>query len=448
MIEKEFEWNIDGIQANTVLKGAEISLPIDKSNYKDIFIGNDIKELLNGVDKYIKAIFNSNDKKLNDSLVDEFHLSYLNNRDEYYIIDYYYPEIFNNVLKKLGVETCTLNNISTKEEYDSFINEIKKSLESSKGKSDNADIELLKNSLYKNINDLVDALLIAGRNGIVEHFTIKQIEEEKKLRKNHKPLSNAKEHHISWKNLMLYTACKSLDEFKKTGDIEYYRYAKNYYNCVARNRKCEYPLCMVVNGIYYDYGYTQYNRRFLDVQSNSFPSYLVRLNIEDKDTITRRETLKNGKGLSGMIPSDEPKKQKKLDYSKINSTLARKITFYKGLSGKCQGIINGLKGDTDYIGYVLDNNYVIFDKFYEIPNNGTDPVPAYGNRVYIATLDVLETCDYDRSKLRDYMSKNHDFKAFKYNHTDTDSYQERIKEVLDYHDVSTIKFKELKLKRD
>ena len=33
MIDKQFEWNIDGVQANTVLEGAEVNIPIEKYLY-------------------------------------------------------------------------------------------------------------------------------------------------------------------------------------------------------------------------------------------------------------------------------------------------------------------------------------------------------------------------------------------------------------------------------
>ena len=445
MIDKYFEWNIDAVQANTALEGAEIELQIDKSNYKDIFINKDILELLNKTEEYIRTVFNSSDMKLNISIIDEFCLSYLVSGDHFQFIDFNLKGIFNNILTKLGVGNLELNDLETQEEYDSFKEDIKKALEASKGKSDNPAIEELKDSLYDNIDNLVYVLFITGRNGIMMRYFGEQFKEEIKFRRAHKSLNGITEKNISWKNLLYYTACKSLDEFIYTGDIAYYRYAKNYYRNIATNPNVEYPKSIVVAGTKYEYNHETFRNRFLAIQSYNFPAYLVRLNIEDKDRITRRETLKNGKGMVGTIPSPNPKKSKKLDYDKIDRTLERKITFYRGLYSDTQGVIDGFKGDTDYVGYVLNNNYVVFDKFYETSKDGTRVLPAYGNRVYIATLDVLEMCNYDRSKLRQYIKKYHDHKAFKYNHTDSDSYQDRIEEVLGYYDISTIKFKELKL---
>lgn len=450
MIDKYFEWNIDGIQANTVLEGSEVTIPIEKSNYNDIFINKELLSFIKNNEGIFKEIFTSNDKVLDNYLQEEFHLDY-HIKDNKYTIGYDYNKIINNVLKKLGISKEININLKSREEIDKSILKIKKEIAIQSEIKDydgihdnNNDILLAK--LYDYLGLLIKTMLLIEAE--IKHHINLQTNEEKELRDKHKALAGTKNKHISWKNLMYYTACRSLDEFIFTKDIKYYRYAKNYYKNVSTNPNTEYPKNMTVLGTNYDHTHTKFNSRFVAIQSHSFPSYLVRLNIEDKDRVTRRQTLKNGNGLKGIVPSENDRKNKKLDYSKINQSLHRKIKFYEGLSGKCQGIIDGLKGDTDYIGYVLDNNYVIFDKFYEVSKDGAKINPAYGNRVYIATLDVLEQCDYDRSKLRKYKKDHGDYKVSYYNHTDTGSYQERVKEVLDYHDISTIKFKELKLKNE
>ena len=96
MIDKYFEWNIDGIQANTVFEGAEVTIPISKCDYKDLFINKEIIELFDSTEDIFKSIFNSNNEKLNKSIIDEFHLSYMTKENGHYI-DYNYPEIFQNI---------------------------------------------------------------------------------------------------------------------------------------------------------------------------------------------------------------------------------------------------------------------------------------------------------------------------------------------------------------
>ena len=50
MIDKYFEWNIDGIQANTVFEGAEVTIPISKCDYEDLFINKEIIELFDSAE--------------------------------------------------------------------------------------------------------------------------------------------------------------------------------------------------------------------------------------------------------------------------------------------------------------------------------------------------------------------------------------------------------------
>ena len=374
-----------------------------------------------------------------------------------YYIGYNYKEIFTNLLSKLGIEKEIIegmdlpDGITNTEEAHKYITEIETAINKDKNlkeqypfevTDDNFEINRLLEAFTSNIKPMITTLVATEYS--IKKAVDTQLEEEKVFRTNHKDLKNIKNKNVSWKNLMYYTAVKSLLEFVKTGNMDYYRYAKNYYKNVSTNINAEKPKAMQINRNYFDCNHRSFNDWFEAVRKYNFPEILVKLDIEEKETVTVRKTLKNGKGMRGKI-TGESKKQT-IDYTKVSKTLERKITFYKGLKGKVQGIIDGFETDTDYIGYVLDNNYVIFDKFYEVSKDGTKINPAYGNRVYIVTLDVLEACGRDRSKIREYIKKNHDYKAFNYNHTDTDSYQERIKEVVDFCDISTIKFKELKLR--
>ena len=451
MIDDSISWNIDGIQANTVLEGAEVSIPIDRNNYNDIIIDSDLRKYFVSIDEYLKKIINSEDGNLNRSILKEFHLKYYIKDNKYYI-GYDYNEIFNNILALLGLnKSINTSKITNKDEFYNFINEFKREIIFSfeidmRNSSNNKEQVLLRNNIYRYINDILKTLLSA-ENALNKKIEL-QINEEKELRENKKKLETGKEKHISWKNLMYYTSIKALNIFDNTNNLKYYRYAKNYYLNVSMNMKAEFPNGMYVDGEFFDYHYSNYNTKFMNVRDNHFSSVLVRLNIEDKDTVTVDRTLKNGHGMRGIVGTGTNTPKKKQDFSKINATLARKITFYQGLSGKCQGVINSLDTDINYIGYVFPNNYVVFDKFYDVSKDGTKVVPATNNAVYITTLDVLESCDQDRSKIRRYISANHDYKAFRFNHTDADSYQDRINEIIEYSNISTTSFKEYKLKHE
>lgn len=450
MIDKQFEWNIDGIQANTVLPGAEVSIPIDKSNYEEIF-SNRIVAVLKEIDKNIGYYFDGDYKNL---IMSEIHLSYFIKDDKYHI-GFNYNEILNNILTKLG-----MNNTVKTIKLDSDLAIKKISLEVDReisfqkyvinlGKSEPWDKskEQAINNLSKIINILVRYLVNA--ENVINEGINKQIEEEKILRDKKKSLLNVKNKYVSWKNLMFYTSCKALNIFDKTNDNRYYKYAKNYYLCVSRDKKVEYPLSMKVDGEFMDYQYNSFNSKFLKMQRKYFSSLDVRLGIDDLDTIDG--SLLEGRKVTGN-KNESKSKKRKIDYSKIDKKTERKISFYKGLRGKVTGIIKEpLSSDLNYIGFVLDNNYVIYEKFYEVSKKNNTIIPAFDNAIYVVSLDVACECHFDKSEIRKYIKKHHNYKAFRLYHNDNDSYQKRINEVLDYSDVSLIKFKELKLlneKRD
>ena len=242
---------------------------------------------------------------------------------------------------------------------------------------------------------------------------------------------------------MLYTSIEALHMFDKNKDIKYYRYAKNYYNNVSKERNGSYPKGMIIDGKYYHCDFSDYNTEFLNIRKNNFPEILTRLDIEDKDFISIRPNKKRGNNLKGIIKHGIIT-SKKIDYTKINPSLGRKITYYKGLVGKTQGIIKFVN-DNDYIGYILDNNYVIFDKFYKVSKNSKVANPATEGALYVVSLDILNKCKYDKKLLKEYIDNHHDNKAFRYIHNNSDSYQERINETINLRDRSKIKYKGLKL---
>lgn len=452
MIDKYFSWNIDGVQANTVLEGAEIEVPIDSRNYSDIFTNKDIVKELQVTDYCAIGQTKYNNTNIHKMITKEIKLSYFIKNGKYRI-GYNYNKIFNNILKNLGgtgnIDIKDIDKHGNIENYNKFILKFRRELAITynvRGYDglNNAAFDKVFDNLYKNCNFIIDSLLETEE--MLNYFIGRQICEEKRLRDAHHDLKFGKEKHISWKNLMNYTAIKALHEFDKTDDIRYYRYAKNYYKNLGCNPTAESPKSMYVDGIYYTYSHNMFNAEFKNIQGLKFQPILVQLNVEDKENIAVSRTLKKGKGLKATI-SDDPKPTKKADSEKIKKSLERKIKFYKGLSSKTQGIISdAFSADTDYIGYVLPNNYVVLDKFYDISKDGTKIVPSYGARVYIVTLDVYEACDRDRSKISDYIKKNHDYKAMRFNHNDTDSYQKEVIKVLGMDDISFTNFKEYKLK--
>lgn len=456
MIDKEIKWNISLGEALEIDKDENINIPIDVINYNDIFSGSYLSE-------GVKLLLNQNslyfDEKILDNLSPtcnfdyDFKISMYPNKDNTsYKIGYNIKEIVKRLLVDFNIKyPIDYSN------YDRLTDGIKKAFNmkyisvisyTDYEASKNPKIRDRNQFLYnfsKNIDKIIAQMI--KTNDRLEKIIDRQINEEKELREKNKKLTPTKNTLICPKNLLMYSAAKSLSIFRETGDIDYYKYSKDYYYKVSNNNyRPEWPVNMMVDGIIYNYDYTTYNRVFNYVRDTYFPKLYVDLGIEDKTSITVGETLTTS-GKETTKKRNEPSKEKKpVDYEKANKMLDRKIKFYKGL--KNQGVINSVEKDLDYIGFVLDNNYVILDKFYDLNKDGTNRRPSINNAVYVVSLDVLIDCNFDKKIIRKYIEKNRDFKAFRLYHNETDSYQEKINKVLEYKPVSTRNFKDYKDNND
>ena len=460
MIDKQISWNITLGDALLINNNEFVNIPIDIENYIDIFVNNYVS---NQVIKLLNANRRYFDNKLHDSLNKDFdygiEISMHPNFDKTsYEIGYDLNEIFYNIFKKIDLTFYKKDyDFDDENEVQRFKESVIDQLENGKlldllTKTDpefynskyDIDMQVIFN-LENNIDTVVDQMY--KTNMSIKDLINKQVAFDQKRKEDHHRIVLTYESLIIPKNLLLYTAGKALHIFEKTGDIDYYRYCKDYYrniSCPRENgRRPEYPNWMTIDDAIFGDNYDDYNSYFTRTRYGHFPRLYVDLDKEDLEKYTKQDrTLKKGQQNQVIKLNGNSTPKKKIDYSKANKALERKITFYKGL--KNVGLIDSVDRELDYIGFVLDNNYVILDKFYDLNKDGSIKKPAMNNAVYVVTLDVLEACDYSKKKIRDYIAKNHDFKAFRWNHNDTDSYQEKIKKVLTYTDISLKKFEDIK----
>jgi len=462
MIDKEIHWNITLGDALLINNNELVSIPISKENYDNIFVNKKIGNLLKNKIIENELIFNS---KLHDNLTKDFDFDlnislYPNYEKDGYEIGYDINTIFRNIFNKLGLTYLNREyDFYNKNDIEKFKKDIKEQLIDGQildllTKTDpdyfntryDKDMKVIYN-LENNIDAIVNRMVKTNLN--LSYFTREQIKYDQEKRDNRKKLEFTDLSLIIPKNLLYYCALKSLNIFDETGDINYYRYAKDYYQNVSAtktdtDKKPEYPKVMIVDGKYY-LTYNEFNYKFKNIQSKFFPKLYVDLGIEDIDSVSiGYTTLKEGTNRK-IKPLNKGAKSKKLDFKKLQFVLDKKIKFYNELKQMgIQGIIDSTQKDIDYIGYVLPNNYCILEKFYESNKDGSNVRPACDNAVYIVTLDVLEACDFDKKKIRKYIEKNKDFKAYRKYHNETDSYQKEVLKVLSYKPVSTRTYEDFK----
>ena len=457
MIDKEIKWNITLGDALSVNKDEDITILIDRFNYNDIFNSNILSF---GVIKLLDLNSLYFNEKIHDKLSPfckydfDFKIAlYPNEEKTSYKIGYDIKDLFSNLLDSIDINYPLVDiDYNDEDSVNSFKKHVKEILDldyflslyeyknHSNIQSDDR-LQIISN-LDKNINYIVNQMIRTNRK--LDELVDEQVNIDKSKKDSKKKLELTNRHIIIPKNLLMYSAAKSLSTFRETGNIDYYRYSKDYYNNISNNGlKPEWPKTMMVDGITYNYDFKTYNEVFNYVRDTNFPRLFVDLGIEDKKNISIGDrTLKQG-SKDTVIKLNNGSKKKDVDYDKIKKMLDRKITFYKGLQN--QGTITSLEKDTDYIGFVLNNNYVIFDKFYELNKDGTFKKVAKDNAIYAVSLDVLDACHYDKKEIRKYIKENKDYKAFRFYHNDTDSYQERVNEVSKLDDISFKKFKELTL---
>lgn len=446
MFNKEYHWNIDINQVLTINNNEDISIKIDEENLKDIFVNsNRTLTVINWLNKnkefFDKIIF----KDIKEDMDSKVSISlYKGIGSTEYDFGYDIKNIFNEILNKLNcignVTDIDYNDLNSISLFKKNIHEItENSYYFSLLDNDTNRTSILAN-LVNNADRIVDQMVLS--NIALDKFIGKQKQEELEKRNNSKKIVNTDNTLIIPKNLMMYSAVKAIKEFEKTGDINYYRYAKDYYKNLSSNPNCEFPKSMKIDNEQYSFDFTSFNKLFKTVQYDNFPELLIELNLEDKEKINPGRTLKDGTSRQVIKMNGTSKNKKVVDYDKLLLNLKKKKEFYKILADKCQGTIYTFD-NTNYYGFVLPNNYIVFEKFYDTNKDGSIR-PSMDSAIYICTIDVFEKCNGDRGIIRKYIEKNHDFTAYRLYHNDTDSYQDKVKKVLEYKPSSFLTFDDIK----
>ena len=438
MSRKPINWKVEENDVKEFIKPINIEIPIDKGQYDYIF---DKKETIKNISaseyfrflekEMLNKLFpGKNYDRYKRILNSKISLSYIPNfKDNNWVIGYSPVKIFNDIFETLNIDyRLDYIDYSNKSKVTRVKNLILVRLVEERLKSEkDKNIER-----FNFINDCIAAI-----NNI---FLFNGYDIETRMKSA-----------VIYKNLLYYLSVKSLDILDET-DNELYSYIpRQYYNEVTTSeKKSEHPkqLFMRVNEVY-DYNYNMYNIRFERVMHRYPKVFEEVLGIDEISVMERLDILKNDIFISD-IEMNYSNYKKKRSYTKtdeeLSSMLKDKIEFYKKLLSLTDEngdkvVVSPVKGKNDlygYYGFVLNNNYIVLDKFYNLCKRDDTMKPAADEAIYSMPLDLFVNFKGSKSKIMEYIKKNPKSNVKRNYHTKKHSYREKILKITKKENVSTM----------
>lgn len=437
MSREKINWKVEKLDVKEFIKPLNIDIPIDKGQYKYIFNNVKIKN-----------------KKPYDYFIylENIMLKKLYKREEYdkllkilkYNFSLSYMPDFNNDNWKIGYSPIRIINtifeildINKKYEHIDYNNE-----QFVYYTKEDIKLFLIKEKM-KYINDANNSdklLFICDTLDNVENiFKLANFDVESRLEKS-----------IIYKNLLYYLSVKSLDIFDDTGDFRYMLIPKQYYLEVSSKAKAEFPnqLYMNYNEVY-SYNYSTFNNRFHE-QLIRYPELFENsLGIEDIGIMNQVNIIKSDNFIDEVELDYNNyismcKKYKKSDVE-LNEILNNKITFYRELMNMKDEnneniVVMPIKGENSlngYYGFILKNNYIVLDKFFNTYTTKRVK-PAYDEAIYSMPLDLFVELNGSKRKMMYYIKNNPKGNVKRYYHTKGNSYMNKILDIIKKEDISTI----------
>lgn len=319
---------------------------------------------------------------------------------EYYELDneternYYKEKTLSNI--KYAKENINMNNMDDK----------LKNIYKKYGITENDFKRLFNNAIYK-----FDEIIDAGKIDLGEFFRGK----------------------ICVKDLMCILSIKSLNILEATENLDYGIMPYLYYKTVSEHENVEYPHRVNVGGITYEYDYSDFNNRIENLLNNN--PVLLKKGIDRYNGVYDLgiEVVPSGESLG--VRRDTIKK---LVYHNADARLIKqfelKLDFFSKYNHKLE--LAGLDKLSGYYGYVLDNDFVVFDKVtVKCPERTKHPI--YGNAIYRMPADKLEITKLTKKEIYEYIKENPDSHVKRIMHDENNHYMDKLNALQDYPNYST-----------
>ena len=444
-----------------LISACNIEIPLLKSDY-DYFIESSVyKDFIGSVENHISDIFNVS--PLKEKFIKELHLSILPDYiNDNFFIGYSPKEVINSIYSILGINKTINLDYSDPISVQLKALEVKETLKRYVEEKTLLTYKLDDDMMHcTSSNWFVRVSHIYTEQCMYKDFAeaaLKHVDSIFNL-VNYRSigaLASDKNSHIKWRNLAQYIAITSLREYEKNNNELYLEYPYKFYErCTKPDENGKQMLW--VDELYLedeklDSKFFNYNSRCEKIFKNSPIRVEFLLHYKDNNKLTVLETL----NPSSLLLSDEDfgdflayksKKSRVVDSSKerliAERQLASKIKFYAYDTEFSDHVLCRLyereNNETGYVGFILDNDYIVLDKFFKESLDGKC-VPAKDARVYALPISMYVRLGKNSGNIRKFMEMHPECPlVIKKNHTKTDSYTKAVIDITKRESASDIK---------
>ena len=441
MARERINWKVERNDVKEIMPAINIEIPIDNGQYSYIFYGR-AKGERTARDYYrefeklmVDTLYKRDDYDLYKRILhSKLSLSFIPDfKNNNYVIGYSPVRMYNDIFSTLGInEKLDYINYSSEDEIKLAKERIKLILTKER-------LEEEKNANRKDtlafINDSIE--------NIDKVFLMNGFDCETKM-----------ENEFKYKNLLYYLAVKSLDLLDETDDENYGVLPSVYYDEVTTPKKAEFPnqLFMGANDVY-EYNYNRFNDRYAEVLLR-YPSLFERaLGVKEIGVMNALDIVKADNFITeveedyfGFVREYKKRIRKSKTEEELIKTLNEKITFYRDLMHTTDEdgnniVVAPIKGKNSlqgYYGFVLNNNYIVLDKFFSIRKTDFKVKPSCDEAIYSMPLDLFLEFDGSKSKMMKYIKENPKGDVKRTYHTKKCSYQKKILSLAKKENASTI----------
>ncbi len=450
-----------------LISPCNIEIPIDKSDYKYFIQKEEFEGLIQDAEDKICMMFT--DTELKRRFKDKLHLSLLPDfENNTFFLGFSPKEVFNTIYEILGIkERCNMF-YDSKASMNKSLNEVRNilsgyvnSLRANRAKLGT----IINSSEYLKFADIMLRLDFAKRAlNYVDYIggLYYQRQIDKYVYMGTVPLEGSEfmllvdDSHIKWRNLAQYIAYRSLEIYRSTNDYLYLEYPYKFYEKCTKPDKngdqMKYVSELYFERILLDSKFKTFNKEMEDVLSNNPHRLEFLLHYRDNNRMTVLETLNPGNKIirtEDFAPFMEnklnncTKHKKKRDNALAESQFYSKIKFYSYESEFSDHVVCRLyerdDSDAGYVGFVLDNDYIVLDKFFDELKDGTCR-PTLNAAVYALPLDLYVDLDKDISKILNYRLTVEEGKkkVSHKHHTKSENYTKELLEVSKRESISSL----------